>query len=168
MKIGLNKLRLEQNKWATKNFGASRPSHWPLIGAFEELGELAHAHLKWEQGIRGTAEEHEVAAKDAFADTIIYLCDYATRRGWKDIEEIIGTVWNQVKQRDWKKDPIRGQNASASESSKKAGSKKQLQLQAGSSTNKRGFRYLNGMELSGSSGSTAVLGTRRGKRTSKS
>ena len=40
-----------------------------------------HAELKARQGIRGTRDEHEAASKDALADIMIYLCDYATCGG---------------------------------------------------------------------------------------
>lgn len=41
----LRKLQEEQKPWVKHNFG-DRPSWMPLLGAVEELGELAHAHLK--------------------------------------------------------------------------------------------------------------------------
>src|SRR5688572_17945800 len=46
--------------WGKRNFG-EQPAHRFLLGMLEELGELSHAHLKQEQGIRGTNEEHEAA-----------------------------------------------------------------------------------------------------------
>jgi len=38
------------------------------MGLVEEVGELAHAHLKNEQGIRGTPEEHVQAKVDAIGE----------------------------------------------------------------------------------------------------
>lgn len=108
----LTDLQAEQRPWVLRNFG-ERPTWMPLMGAVEELGELAHAHLKAAQGIRGTAAEHAEAAKDAVADVVIYLADYCSSRGW-DMNEIVFSVWDQVKQRDWKADPSRGVNATAS------------------------------------------------------
>jgi NTP pyrophosphatase (non-canonical NTP hydrolase) len=94
----------EQNReWANRNFDPNTPAWQPLLGAVEELGELAHAHLKQAQSIR-TNEDHEANGRDAVADVIIYLCDYSSRRGW-DLQEIVETAWNEVKQRDWKKNP---------------------------------------------------------------
>lgn len=98
----LRRVQAEAVPWVKHNFG-DRPSWQPLLGAQEELGELAHAHLKEIQGIR-TDEDHEAKAKDAVADIIIFLCDYASARGW-DITDILGDTWEQVKQRDWKKNP---------------------------------------------------------------
>ena len=101
----LRKLQEEQKQWVKHNFG-ERPSWMPLLGAVEELGELAHAHLKESQGIR-LSEDHTENAKDAVADIVIYLADYCSSRGF-DFESIVQETWNDVKQRDWKKDPING------------------------------------------------------------
>jgi NTP pyrophosphatase (non-canonical NTP hydrolase) len=86
-----------------RNFGP-HPAWHPLLGAVEEIGELAHSFLKAEQGIRGTKEEHEAAAKDAVADTIIYLADFCSCVGF-DLEAIVDMTWDEVKRRDWKKNP---------------------------------------------------------------
>lgn len=94
-------MQREHRVWATKNFGLYRPAYQPLLGAVEEIGELAHAHLKNEQDIR-TSEDHMADAKDAVADTIIYLVDYCNLRGW-DLELILSSTWEEVKKRDWTK-----------------------------------------------------------------
>lgn len=70
------KLQEEQRAWVKHNFG-DRPAWHPLMGAIEELGELAHHHLKEAQGIRNH-EDHIAEAKDAVADIVIYLSDYCT------------------------------------------------------------------------------------------
>ena len=98
----LRKLQEEQREWSEHNFG-KHPAWQPLLGAVEELGELAHAHLKESQGIR-TSESHTDNAKDAVADIVIYLADYCSTRGF-DFEEIVFDTWEKVKRRDWKKDP---------------------------------------------------------------
>ena len=99
----LKKLQEEQKPWCDHNFGTDRPTWQPLLGAVEELGELAHSYLKRVQGIRN-GENHIEEAKDAVADIIIYLADYCTLEGF-DMEVIVREAWEQVKQRDWKKDP---------------------------------------------------------------
>lgn len=104
--MDLHRLQEEVGAWARTNFG-ERPAWMPLLGAVEELGELAHAHLKAAQKIRGTEEAHTEAAKDAVADTIIYLADYCFVRGW-DLGEIVKRVWGEVKKRNWKADPLGG------------------------------------------------------------
>ena len=96
-------LQLENAEWAEKNFGKDRPSYGPLLGAVEELGELAHAHLKSAQGIR-SHEDHDTNAKDAVGDVIIYLADYCTLRGWS-LQQIVEDTWEAVSRRDWTKDP---------------------------------------------------------------
>lgn len=102
----LRELQLQLAPWVERNFGV-RPAWQPLLGAVEELGELAHAHLKEEQAIRGTPEEHQAAARDAVADTIIYLADYCNSRGW-DMDEIVFTTLGKVLQRDWVAHPLSG------------------------------------------------------------
>jgi NTP pyrophosphatase (non-canonical NTP hydrolase) len=98
----LRELQEQQRVWVAHNFG-ERPSWHPLLGAVEELGELAHAHLKQTQGIR-LHENHEENAKDAIADVVIYLADYCSSRGF-DMQAIVEQTWEKVRQRDWKKNP---------------------------------------------------------------
>lgn len=69
----------EQKAWTEKNFGLGTTDR-PLLGLFEEFGELCHAELKSAQGIRGDAAKHETAARDAVGDFMIYFADYATKR----------------------------------------------------------------------------------------
>lgn len=107
--LTFRQLQAEQRAWVAHNF-PDREVYYPLLGAVEELGELAHAHLKQLQGIRGTAAEHEAAAQDAVADAIIYLSDYCSARGF-DLQALVETTWARVKQRDWKKDRLRGGEA---------------------------------------------------------
>ena len=98
----LKQLQEEVKSWSRYNFG-SQPSWRQLLGAVEEIGELAHAHLKREQGIR-SHENHTAAAKDAVADIIIYLADYCATEGF-DMEAIVQETWDRVKQRNWRKNP---------------------------------------------------------------
>ena len=98
-------LQEQQVAWVKHNFG-ERPAYHPLLGAVEELGELAHAHLKSEQGIR-TTEDHAANAKDAVADIIIFLSDYCTAQGY-DLQRIVEDTWFEVRKRDWKKNKETG------------------------------------------------------------
>lgn len=84
----LRRLQEEQKPWVDHNFG-EHPAWMPLLGAVEEIGELAHAHLKEAQHIR-TSENHIDNAKDAIADIVIYLADYCSVRGFdfEQVEEI--------------------------------------------------------------------------------
>lgn len=97
----LDILQREVSQWASRNFPNALP-YQPLLGAVEELGELAHAHLKNEQGIRGTPEEHHAAKKDAVADAVIYLSHYCHLNGLH-IADCVETAWGEVKHRDWLK-----------------------------------------------------------------
>ena len=102
---GLKAYQDEIGIWADKNFG-KQAAYRPLLGVVEELGELCHTQLKMEQGIREN-EDHEDAAKDAIGDIMIYLMHYCTVRGF-NIEEIIEMVWEEVKERNWKKNKEKG------------------------------------------------------------
>ncbi len=102
--MDLQKIQAEQKVWSEKNFSNKKP-YQPILGASEEVGELAHAYLKMEQGIRGTREEHVAAMKDAVGDCVIFLMDLCNQMDWS-FEEIVDGTWNHVKQRDWKKDSL--------------------------------------------------------------
>ena len=99
-------LQERQYIWSKKNFPNAQA--WePLLGAVEELSELAHAHLKQHQNIR-IDEDHEAQAKDSVADIIICLCHYCSSRDF-DLQEIMECVWGQVEQRNWKENKINGE-----------------------------------------------------------
>lgn len=99
--LDFSMLQSEVGEWSRKNFPNNTPDN-PFLGLVEELGELAHALLKTKQGIRGTAAEHEAAAKDAIGDLLVYMADFCERKGWS-MQQIIEEVWGVVKQRDWTK-----------------------------------------------------------------
>ncbi len=71
-------LQAEVGEWAERNF-APYPSYYPLLGLVEEVGELAGAHLKELEGIRGDAAFHEAKAKDAIGDVVIFLANYCNK-----------------------------------------------------------------------------------------
>ena len=104
--LSLNELTKEVGMWANQNF-QTRPLHRAVLGICEEAGELAHAQLKLEQGIRGTRVEHIAEMKDALGDLMIYMADLCYLRGF-DFEEIVRETWQKVSQRDWTKDPKKG------------------------------------------------------------
>ena len=96
----LTRFQTEHEEWERANFGEV-PWWQPALGISEEVGELHHALLKMAQGIRGTQEEHEAAAKDAVGDTIVYLTALCTAMGW-DLADVLRDTWTEVSQRDWK------------------------------------------------------------------
>lgn len=101
--MDLAELQRQHIPWREKNFPDKAPTtaaENDLIGAFEELGELAHANLKRRQGIRGTEAEHTDAERDAIGDIIIYLSGYCIERGFS-LAECVERAWNEVKDRDW-------------------------------------------------------------------
>ena len=115
--LTFGQLQKEHKEWADRNFPNNKP-HTPLLGLMEELGEMAdvvlatsivgriaHSHLKAEQGIRGSKEQHAAKIKDAIGDMLVFLCNYCTRNDY-DLQEIIEEVWAEVKQRDWNKNPL--------------------------------------------------------------
>jgi len=106
-KLDVRKFQEEVIVWADKNFSAQLEYWKPMLGVVEEVGELAHALLKMEQGIRGTEAELTDQAMDAIGDTIVYMAHLCGRRGW-NLEEIIKVTWARVSKRDWKKDPKSG------------------------------------------------------------
>lgn len=68
--------------WQKYNFG-DQDNERMLLGVFEESGELCHAQLKLEQGIRGSIEKHEADMRDAIGDVMIYLLNYMSGLGEK-------------------------------------------------------------------------------------
>ena len=102
--MNLSRIQREQGEWSSKNFANKKP-HQPILGAAEEIGELAHAYLKMEQGIRGTKEEHTEKMRDAVGDCCIFLMDLCNQMGW-DFEEILERTWAEVQKRDCVADPL--------------------------------------------------------------
>lgn len=102
----LTELQLQHREWLAHNFPDAKP-HEPLLGLVEEVGELAHAHLKMEQGIRGSDDEHRAEAKDSIGDILVFLSSYCNLNGYS-LEECITDTWAEVKKRDWIKHPKHG------------------------------------------------------------
>lgn len=99
-------LQKEQKEWSDRNFKTHKVDH-AFKGIIEEIGEMSHAMLKQEQGIRGTILYHEDKMQDAWADILIYMMEFANNKGW-DADGIIELVWSDVKKRDWVKFPGNG------------------------------------------------------------
>lgn len=90
----------QHEEWARRNFGDTHNLKNSVLGACEEVGELAHAVLKRDQSIRGTDDEHTEAIKDACADIIIYLFGVANSEGFI-LHDVLQEVWGKVMMRDW-------------------------------------------------------------------
>lgn len=106
MIMNLKKLQREVSRWANHNFPEAKP-HQPLLGLSEEVGELSHAHLKMEQGIRGSVEGHIIAKCDAVGDVMIFLAHYCSLNGIS-LDAAVEDAWAEVSKRDWRKDPENG------------------------------------------------------------
>ena len=106
----LGALQSQHLAWLEKNFPNQRP-HQPLLGLAEEVGELAHAHLKAEQGIRdfqgGFDSTWRTEAQDCVGDIVIYLASYCNSNEI-DLETAVDNAWDRVYQRDWANDPTKG------------------------------------------------------------
>jgi len=101
-------------RWLDHNFPGQTGTEWPggrgwepLLGVVEEVGELAHAHLKAAQGIRGTREELLAEAVDAVGDVVIYLLSYCNATGL-NLGACVDAALETVLARDWAADPEKG------------------------------------------------------------
>lgn len=103
-------IQREVGQWSRENFG-DQASWKPLLGIGEELGELQHHYLKREQGIRGTAEEHNAGIEDATADIMIFMMDFCCRENI-DLFEVLDRTWTKiVKKRNWTQNKTDGINS---------------------------------------------------------
>lgn len=103
--LTLRQLQEEHQPWLRHNFPNAQP--WEaLVGLQEEVGELAHAHLKGFNKIRKFVGGVEIAAakQDAVGDILIYLVSYCITNDL-DLQHCLEVTWNRVKQRDWQADP---------------------------------------------------------------
>jgi NTP pyrophosphatase (non-canonical NTP hydrolase) len=106
MRGQIAELQGSHKEWVDHNF-PNQPSYQPLLGISEEVGELCHAHLKHEQGIRGLEDEVLYRKEDALGDIFIYMMSYANAEGL-DLESCILKAWGEVSSRDWVTYPERG------------------------------------------------------------
>ena len=103
----IQNLQGEHKEWMDYNFPHQMP-HQPLLGITEEVGELAHVHLKAEQGIRRLGGDDGFdLRRDALGDIFVYMLSYCNSNHI-DLEEAITSTWARVKKRDWVEDPDRG------------------------------------------------------------
>lgn len=107
--MDLNHLQAERNVWVAKNFPGDTLTD-SLMGAVEELGELAHHILKRKQGIRGDVAMHTAEIEDAVADCVIFLAGIATHEHFA-FGDAVQKAWDQVKNRDWVNDKEKGGTA---------------------------------------------------------
>lgn len=97
-------------EWASRNFPMPDEGRQILrcaLGVSEEAGELAHAILKADQGIRGNQSKHDEDAKDAIGDIVLYAMHLCSLKGW-DLHSIVQDTATKVLERDWQADPDSG------------------------------------------------------------
>jgi NTP pyrophosphatase (non-canonical NTP hydrolase) len=105
--MDLEKIQSLANEWHERNFdGHVGTGYQCLLGVTEEVGELCHAQLKGEQGIRHTPEEIKKMKMDAVGDIVIFLSNYCTAQKLS-LNECVELAWNEVKDRDWKKKNVK-------------------------------------------------------------
>jgi NTP pyrophosphatase (non-canonical NTP hydrolase) len=106
--MDFNRLQGVARDWRERNFPPEqRDALRQTLGVAEETGELAHAILKMDQGIRGDTEKHMLDAADAIGDIVIYLtgvCDVLQL----EFDECVMDAWTRVSKRDWVADPEGG------------------------------------------------------------
>lgn len=105
----LTVLQQERDQWVARNFPGDMMTD-SLLGAVEELGELAHHVLKMSQGIRGDEQHHREEIADAVADCVIFLAGIASHLSI-DYGELVQSTWDRVKQRDWVNHPKDGSSS---------------------------------------------------------
>ena len=98
-------LQKELFRWQEYNFGEQEDRRM-VLGICEESGELCHAHLKLEQGIRGSKEKLVAKMRDAIGDISIYALNLLSNHkedlpgigARKDVEEIsdMGRIGDSV------------------------------------------------------------------------
>lgn len=105
MRISLDTLQDQHQVWSKYNWGGQR-SWAPLMGMVEELGELAHSHLKRHQGIR-YHEDLDRKGQDAVGDILIYAAHYCNTQEWS-MQQLLDETWMEVRERDWIQNPDTG------------------------------------------------------------
>lgn len=108
MELDLQLIQAQHRDWINYNFPGEKGNQ-AILGMMEELGELCHAVLKGEQGIRGMMTPHQVreAVIDAHCDLIIFSLTLADEMGY-DLAAELQKTWAKVQQRDWVTDPENG------------------------------------------------------------
>lgn len=98
-------LQVQLARWQNNNFKTCTLLQM-LAGVFEEGGELSHAILKHQQGIRGMGdpEKFRALAGDAIADIMVYLTQLATMLRL-DIWTLYSETAYEVMQRNWAENP---------------------------------------------------------------
>jgi NTP pyrophosphatase (non-canonical NTP hydrolase) len=92
----------------TGNTGDFQATSSPMyiLQIMKNLGKVAHAHLKLKQGIRVT-EDHIGNCKK-YCAMVLESVQYFCLNEEFELDSLVNTTWDSVKQRDWKKFPKNG------------------------------------------------------------
>ena len=108
MALDLQELQDKTQLWREHSFPPEhRTAVMQALGGAEEAGELAHAILKMEQGIRGDKIKHVGEVADSVGDIIIYLAGICSSLDL-DLQTCVEAAWAEVSKRDWSKNPETG------------------------------------------------------------
>jgi hypothetical protein len=89
----IKELQAEVSNWSARFGPMDKRTRWTAIGILEECGEFARAVIKSEHGQRGGTPEYWLREKqDAIADSLVFLLDHCTCRGW-DLTQLINEAY---------------------------------------------------------------------------
>ena len=101
--IDITKYQQKLKTWQKEHFGDT-PPEWLVVGMMEELGEMSHTMLKFDQGIREhreqSTEKFKTQLADDFGDIVVYGMQVLSYYGI-DAEEAMKTTFEHVLKRDW-------------------------------------------------------------------
>jgi NTP pyrophosphatase (non-canonical NTP hydrolase) len=96
----LSTVQRESREWRARAYPETRNIELQALGVCEEAGELAHAVLKYKQGIRGYDREKTCAeVADAIGDIVIYACGVADQLDI-DVSRAVYKAWEHVRDRN--------------------------------------------------------------------
>lgn len=96
----IHNVQRESRKWRNEAYPDTATIELQALGVTEESGELAHAVLKFKQGIRGYDKAKTSAeVADAIGDIFIYACGVADHLDINVVDAIV-QAWEHVKARN--------------------------------------------------------------------
>ncbi len=91
--------------WSLEAVFVDSPTEKTTRSLGSHLGRLSHHHLKGDQKIRGSADEHRRGGQRALGRILTHLYRRCVDRGWNLEGIVMKETWAKVKQRDWQKNP---------------------------------------------------------------
>jgi NTP pyrophosphatase (non-canonical NTP hydrolase) len=78
-----------------------------LLATIRQIGKIARAQLKSEQGIKGSPDEHDQITREAIRETLRFLATFCLVRQIS-FKDAVAAKWRAVRLRDWQSDPLKG------------------------------------------------------------